>query len=127
MLEGHAPLAESLLSDEAMDWPLLQTHRNLLGEQKVQSLLAVLRDSILQHRDALNEAMAADDCTEVAQLAHRLAGSCDSLGFRALAATLRALETLALINDESAIQRLSPTLDEQMQHSLDTLKGLLQS
>ncbi|MFV0931847.1 ATP-binding protein [Pseudomonas jessenii] len=127
VLEGHVPVAESLLSDEAMDWPLLQTHRSLLGAQKVQGLLAVLRDSILQHRDALNEAMAADDCTEVAQLAHRLAGSCDSLGFRGLAGTLRALETLALANDESAIRRMSLTLDEQLQHSLDTLEGLLQS
>jgi signal transduction histidine kinase/response regulator of citrate/malate metabolism len=127
VLEGHAPVADSLPSDEAMDWPLLQTHRSLLGAQKVQGLLAVLRDSILQHRDALNEAMAADDCTEVAQLAHRLAGSCDSLGFRALATTLRTLETLALANDESAIQRMGPVLDEQLQHSLDTLKGLLQS
>jgi two-component system sensor histidine kinase TorS len=127
VLEGHVPVVESLLSDEAMDWPLLQTHRSLLGAQKVQGLLAVLRDSILQHRDALNEAMAADDCTEVAQLAHRLAGSCDSLGFRGLASTLRALETLALANDESAIRRMSLTLDEQLQHSLDTLEGLLQS
>ena len=127
VLEGRTHSAGALMSDEAMDWPLLQTHRTLLGEQKVQGLLAVLRDSILQHRDALHEAMAADDCTEVAQLAHRLAGSCDSLGFRALASTLRTLETLALANEESDIQRMSPALDEQLQHSLDTLKGLLQS
>jgi CheY-like chemotaxis protein len=127
VLEGHTPVAESHLRDETMDWPLLQTHRNLLGEQKVQSLLAVLRDSILQHRDALHEAIAADDCTEVAQLAHRLAGSCDSLGFRSLATTLRALETLALGNDESAIRHISPALDEQLQQALTTLKGLLQS
>ncbi|QXH59540.1 ATP-binding protein [Pseudomonas azerbaijanorientalis] len=127
VLEGRTQIAGALMSDEAMDWPLLQTHRTLLGEQKVQGLLAVLRDSILQHRDALHEAMAADDCTEVAQLAHRLAGSCDSLGFRALASTLRTLETLALANDESDIQRMNPALDEQLQHSLDTLKGLLQS
>ncbi|WP_085714985.1 ATP-binding protein [Pseudomonas sp. B28(2017)] len=127
VLEGHTPVAESLLHDETMDWSLLQTHRNLLGEQKVQGLLAVLRDSILQHRDALHEAIVADDCTEVAQLAHRLAGSCDSLGFRSLATTLRALETLALVNDESAIHRMTPALDEQLQHALTTLKGLLQS
>ncbi|PBJ24154.1 Sensory/regulatory protein RpfC [Pseudomonas sp. ACN8] len=127
VLEGQAPVAESLPSDEAMDWPLLQTHRSLLGEQKVQSLLAVLRDSILQHRDALHEAIAADDCTEVAQLAHRLAGSCDSLGFRSLATMLRALETLALGSDESAIRHMSLALDEQMQQALTSLKGLLQS
>jgi signal transduction histidine kinase/DNA-binding response OmpR family regulator len=127
VLEGHVPVAEAVAGDETMDWPLLQTHRTLLGEQKVQGLLAVLRDSIVQHRDALTEAIAADDCTEVAQLAHRLAGSGDSLGFRALANTLRALEALALVNDESAIRRMTPALDEQLQLALNTLKGLLQS
>ncbi|VVM85822.1 ATP-binding protein [Pseudomonas fluorescens] len=127
VLEGHVPVAEAVAADETMDWPLLQTHRTLLGEQKVQGLLAVLRDSIVQHRDALKEAIAADDCTEVAQLAHRLAGSGDSLGFRALANTLRALEALALVNDESAIRRMTPVLDEQLQLALNTLKGLLQS
>jgi signal transduction histidine kinase/response regulator of citrate/malate metabolism len=127
VLEGHVPVAEAVAADETMDWPLLQTHRTLLGEQKVQGLLAVLRDSIVQHRAALKEAIAADDCTEVAQLAHRLAGSGDSLGFRALANTLRALEALALANDESAIRRMTPVLDEQLQLALNTLKGLLQS
>jgi signal transduction histidine kinase/response regulator of citrate/malate metabolism len=127
VLEGHVPVAEAVARDETMDWPLLQTHRTLLGEQKVQGLLTVLRDSIVQHRDALTEAIAADDCTEVAQLAHRLAGSGDSLGFRALANTLRALEALALVNDESAIRRMTPALDEQLQLALNTLKGLLQS
>ena len=127
VLEGHVPVAEAVAANESMDWPLLQTHRTLLGEQKVQGLLAVLRDSIVQHRAALKEAIAADDCTEVAQLAHRLAGSGDSLGFRALANTLRALEALAMANDESAIRRMTPALDEQLQLALNTLKGLLQS
>ncbi|WP_447902931.1 ATP-binding protein [Pseudomonas serbica] len=117
---------ESLAGDESMDWPLLQTHRTLLGEQKVQGLLAVLHDSILQHREALNEAIEADDCTEVAQLAHRLAGSGDSLGFRALAQVLRALEVAALGNDQSAIRALVPTVEAQLQCSMQTLNGLLQ-
>ena len=110
-----------------MDWPLLQTHRTLLGEQKVQGLLAVLRDSILQHREALSEAIEADDCTEVAQLAHRLAGSSDSLGFRALASVLRTLEEAALGNDEPTVRALVPAVEAQLQRSLHTLKGLLQS
>ncbi|MFY0730631.1 ATP-binding protein [Pseudomonas sp. NFX15] len=126
VLEGRTDIAGSLMSDDTMDWPLLQTHRTLLGEQKVQGLLTGLRVSILQHRDALKEAMAADDCTEVAQLAHRLAGSCDSLGFRALASTLRVLEESALDNHESAIRGMTAVLEEHMQQSLDTLKGLLQ-
>ncbi|EJN27733.1 signal transduction histidine kinase [Pseudomonas sp. GM78] len=127
VLAGQATTAQPEADDALMDWPLLQTHRNLLGEQKVQGLLAVLRDSILQHREALSEAIAADDCTEVAQLAHRLAGSSDSLGFRALAAALRSLEVAALGNDPSAIRSLVPLVEAQLQGSLHTLKGLLQS
>ncbi|POA21962.1 hybrid sensor histidine kinase/response regulator [Pseudomonas sp. FW300-N1A1] len=126
-LAGQAPAPQPEQDDEAMDWPLLHTHRTLLGEQKVQGLLAILRESITQHRQALSEAIGADDCTEVAHLAHRLAGSSDSLGFRALATVLRALEEAALANDESAIQALSPRVDEQLQRSLQTLEGLLQS
>jgi signal transduction histidine kinase/response regulator of citrate/malate metabolism len=126
VLAGRAPVAESLPDDETMDWPLLQTHRTLLGEQKVQSLLTVLRDSIVQHREALSEAIDADDCTEVAQLAHRLAGSGDSLGFRVLAMVLRTLETAALANDEAAIRTLVPSVQAQLQRSLHTLEALLQ-
>ncbi|MDD2101927.1 ATP-binding protein [Pseudomonas putida] len=127
VLAGQATPAPSPVDDEAMDWPLLQTHRTLLGDQKVQGLLAVLRDSILQHREALGEAIEADDCTEVAQLAHRLAGSSDSLGFRALASVLRTLEEAALGNDEPTIRAMVPAVEVQLQRSLHTLKGLLQS
>jgi signal transduction histidine kinase/DNA-binding response OmpR family regulator len=127
VLAGQVTPAQSPVDDEAMDWPLLQTHRTLLGEQKVQGLLAVLHDSILQHREALSEAIEADDCTEVAQLAHRLAGSSDSLGFRALASLLRTLEEAALGNDEPTVRALVPAVEAQLQRSLHTLKGLLQS
>lgn len=126
VLAGQATTAEPGTDDATMDWPLLQTHRTLLGEQKVQGLLAVLRDAILQHRGALGEAIEADDCTEVAQLAHRLAGSSDSLGFRALASVLRTLEVAALGNDEAAIRALAPAIEAQLQCSLLTLEGLLQ-
>lgn len=124
-LAGQAPIPEPAMDDE-MDWPLLHTHRTLLGEQKVQGLLAVLRDSILQHREALSEAIAADDCTEVAHLAHRLAGSGDSLGFRALANVLRRLEAAALASDEAALRTLAASVDEQLQRSQAALDVLIQ-
>jgi len=124
-LAGRSPIPEPHPDDEAMDWPLLQTHRTLLGEQKVQGLLAVLRHSITQHQEALTEAIEADDCTEVAHLAHRLAGSSDSLGFRALANVLRLLEEAALVNDESALRALAPQVHERLQHSQQTLAELL--
>ncbi|MGW8465236.1 ATP-binding protein [Pseudomonas sp. CLCA07] len=124
-LAGQLPVSAPQPVDEAMDWPLLDTHRTLLGEQKLQGLLAVLRDSISQHREALTEAIEADDCTEVAHLAHRLAGSSDSLGFRALANVLRALEEAAMVNDESALRALAPKVQEQLRVSQQTLAELL--
>ena len=124
-LAGQVPVSAPQPVDEAMDWPLLDTHRSLLGEQKLQGLLAVLRDSISQHRDALTEAIEADDCTEVAHLAHRLAGSSDSLGFRALANVLRALEEAAMASDEQALRTLAPQVHAQLLHSQQTLTELL--
>jgi signal transduction histidine kinase/HPt (histidine-containing phosphotransfer) domain-containing protein len=126
VLAGKTIVKKPLVAGGTMDWALLQTHRTLLGEQKVQGLLALLHDSILQHRDALDEAIEADDCTEVAQLAHRLAGSSDSLGFRGLAEVLRRLETAALGNDEPAIRELAPTVQAQIQRAQQTLEDLLQ-
>lgn len=127
VMSGQLMTPKPLLEEGAIDWPLLQTHRNLLGEQKVQGLLAVLRDSILQHREALREAIDADDFTEIAHLAHRLAGSADSLGFRALAGALRSLEEAALLNDQTAIGQLAPAFDEHCNHALQALEPLLQS
>jgi signal transduction histidine kinase/CheY-like chemotaxis protein len=127
VMSGQLMTPKPLLEEGAIDWPLLQTHRNLLGEQKVQGLLAVLRDSILQHHEALREAIEADDFTEIAHLAHRLAGSADSLGFRALAGVLRSLEETALINDQLAIEQLAPALNEHCKHALQALERLLQS
>ncbi|MGY3173776.1 two-component system sensor histidine kinase TorS [Pseudomonas sp. TE12234] len=127
VMSGQLMTPKPLLEEGAIDWPLLQTHRNLLGEQKVQGLLAVLRDSILQHHEALRESIEADDFTEIAHLAHRLAGSADSLGFRALASVLRSLEETALINDQLAIGQLAPALNEHCKHALQALERLLQS
>jgi len=127
VLAGQSTPTDPTPEDEAVDWPLLQTHRTLLGEQKVQGLLAVLQRSIVQHRESLDEAIAADDVTEIAHQAHRLAGSSDSLGFRALAAQMRMLEEAARVNDESAIRAMTPRVREQIQHALLTLEGLLQS
>ncbi|OLF54772.1 ATP-binding protein [Pseudomonas chlororaphis] len=124
-LAGHAPLAAPALDDGAVDWGLLDTHRALLGAQKLKGLLTVLRDSLVQHRTALADAIAADDCTEVAHLAHRLAGSSDSLGLRALARLLRTLETAALANDPHALRALAAPLEDESQRALQTLEALL--
>ncbi|MEX5689342.1 ATP-binding protein [Pseudomonas silesiensis] len=129
-LAGERPMPEPAadthpLGEQLMDWQLLHTHRSLLGEQKLQGLLGVLRDSIAQHRVALLEAIEAGDCTEVAHLAHRLAGSSDSLGFCALAEVLRALEEAALVNDTAAVQALVPRFHGVLQGSQAVLADVL--
>lgn len=124
-LAGQMPAVQEQASGNAMDWALLHNHRLLLGEQKVQGLLRVLHSSIIAHRAALGEAIAADDCTEVAHLAHRLAGSSDSLGLRGLAGSLRALEEAALANAEAQARGLAVAVDEQMVRALRVLEGLM--
>lgn len=91
---AEAAPAEVADVDATMDWSLLDTHRSLLGEQKLQGLLKVLRQSLEQHATAFAEALPAQDFTEVLHLAHRLAGSCDSLGFLAWLHCCDALRTL---------------------------------
>ncbi|GLO14629.1 hypothetical protein PPUJ20028_32120 [Pseudomonas putida] len=124
-------LADATPTEEAgmdanMDWSLLATHRSLLGEQKLQGLLNVLRQSLEQHATALAEALPARDFTEVLHLAHRLAGSCDSLGFSGLAALLRRLEDAARQHDEQALSALAEPLASQLGKARATLKQLIQ-
>ena len=114
-------------ADAHMDWSLLDTHRSLLGEQKLQGLLTVLRQSLEQHATALAEALPAQDFTEVQHLAHRLAGSCDSLGFSGLAALLRRLEDAARQHDAQALQALGEPLAGQLVQARTTLEQLIQS
>ncbi|MDD2046694.1 ATP-binding protein [Pseudomonas putida] len=125
-LAAERPLAEHSADDADFDHALLQTHRQLLGEQKVQGLLEVLQTLIVQHRSALAEAMAARDCTEIVHLAHRLAGSSDSLGFCGLARVLRNLEQAAMARDIQAVEGLQGPLQMKIEHAQQTLERWLQ-
>lgn len=124
---AEAAPAEETEVDAAIDWSLLGTHRSLLGEQKLQGLLKVLRQSLEQHSTALAEALPAQDFTEVLHLAHRLAGSCDSLGFSGLAALLRRLEDAARQHDEQALKALGEPLATELAQARATLEQLIQS
>ncbi|WEK28989.1 MAG: ATP-binding protein [Candidatus Pseudomonas phytovorans] len=126
-LAGPAPGEVAGADAAGMNWSLLDTHRSLLGEQKLQGLLKVLRQSLEQHATALAEALPAEDFTEVLHLAHRLAGSCDSLGFAGLAALLHRLEEAARQHDAQALQALSEPLASQLGQARATLEQLIQS
>jgi signal transduction histidine kinase/response regulator of citrate/malate metabolism len=108
-----------------LDQGLLDTHRSLLGEQKLQDLLQILADALDQQQPLLADALAAEDCTEVLHLAHRLAGSADSLGFCALARVLRELEEAAQQADRPALASLAARLQRPWQESRALLQRLL--
>jgi signal transduction histidine kinase/AmiR/NasT family two-component response regulator len=124
-LAGQALVPEEEGNIELLDGQLLDTHRSLLGEQKLQGLLELLRRMLDEHRAGLLAALAARDCAEVGHLAHRLAGSSESLGLRALAACLRELEETALAGDAAALPALKPRLEELLSRSATALDGLL--
>ncbi|MBO3275990.1 ATP-binding protein [Pseudomonas schmalbachii] len=88
--------------DGPLDSQVLATHRQLLGEHKLGELLASLRRLLDEQLPMLDEALRHDDPTEVANIAHRLAGSCQSMGLRALGGCLRELENAALAGEELA-------------------------
>ncbi|MND95837.1 Sensory/regulatory protein RpfC [compost metagenome] len=124
VLAGEVPVPAADVDDSLVDWQLLRTHRELLGELKVSGLLQTLDETLEQHRVPLLEALQASDCTEVANLAHRLAGSCASLGFSALADSLRALEEAALAADIATLQRLEAPFLGLLQRSRILLQTL---
>lgn len=110
-----------------LDQGVLDTHRRLLGEQKLQGLLQVLANALDQQQPLLAEALAAEDCTEVLHLAHRLAGSADSMGFCALARALREVESAAQHSERPALTTLTASLQPLWQQSRALLQRLLEA
>ncbi|MDP9513285.1 ATP-binding protein [Pseudomonas protegens] len=125
VLAGQAQLPQADTEEGLLDQGLLDTHRSLLGEQKLHSLLQVLADALDQQLPLLTDALAAEDCTEVQHLAHRLAGSADSLGFCALARVLREVEEAAQQTDRPALTALAARLHPSWQQSRALLQQLL--
>ncbi|AZC24408.1 ATP-binding protein [Pseudomonas sessilinigenes] len=119
-LAAPARSAEGVLDQE-----LLDTHRSLLGEQKLQGLFKVLASTLDQQRPLLDDALAAADSTQVQHLAHRLAGSADSLGFCELARVLRALEDAAGQSGVAAMAAQVPHLQQAWQRARRALEQLL--
>ncbi|NBA98587.1 ATP-binding protein [Pseudomonas sp. R5(2019)] len=126
-LAGEASPVSAAEEDGLIDGQLLDTHRSLLGEQKLMGLLSVLDGLLSEHQQPLLDALQAGDCAEVAHLAHRLAGSCASLGFSALANVLQTLEAAALIDDISALKPLAATFTSVLQGSRSALQDLLEA
>ncbi len=86
----------ALAADAALDRQMLETHRRLLGRHKLAGLLGNLLGSLDEQLPLLAEALDQADLAEAANIAHRLSGSCHSMGLVALGAGLGELEREAL-------------------------------
>ncbi|HEQ3655599.1 TPA: response regulator, partial [Pseudomonas aeruginosa] len=82
----------ALAADVALDRQMLETHRRLLGRHKLAGLLGNLLGSLDEQLPLLAEALDQVDLAEAANIAHRLSGSCHSMGLVALGAGLGELE-----------------------------------
>ncbi|WP_134598522.1 response regulator, partial [Pseudomonas aeruginosa] len=86
----------ALAADATLDRQMLETHRRLLGRHKLAGLLGNLLASLDEQLPLLDEALGQADLAEAANIAHRLSGSCHSMGLVALGTGLGELEREAL-------------------------------
>ncbi|RJG10664.1 response regulator [Pseudomonas cavernicola] len=121
-LHGAAPAARD---DEALDLRVLETHRQLLGPQKLLNLLRLLDASLRQQGEPLRAALDQADCAQAAALAHRLAGSADSMGFRQLARQLREVERAAEQDDDNALTGQAAAVQQALAQAQTRLTLLL--
>ncbi|MCP8686466.1 AAA family ATPase [Marinobacterium sedimentorum] len=98
--------------NDLLDTGLLAQHRQLLGEERFESLLARMHEQCEQLLDALE----TSDTAHPEQL-HKLAGTCANFGLSALCARARELEkSAALVEAEQLAQ-----LRELYRRSLEAL------
>ncbi|KAF1057467.1 MAG: Sensory/regulatory protein RpfC [Pseudomonas citronellolis] len=104
-----------------LDMQVLETHRRLLGEHKLNELLASLWKLLGEQWPLLLEALRQGDAVDAASLAHRLAGSCRSMGLRGLGDCLGELEEAALAG--AALADWAEKLEQQRAVAAERLKS----
>ncbi|WP_207062996.1 AAA family ATPase [Motiliproteus sp. SC1-56] len=78
-----------------IDQALLAQHRNTLGAEKFEALLATLDRQCQELFSGLDSALAANDRAGLCGLAHKLAGAGANFGLRALAERCKEIEASA--------------------------------
>jgi HPt (histidine-containing phosphotransfer) domain-containing protein len=79
----------------------------------VRSVLCAYLEHLPMRRDALADAIAANDVTAVVSAAHALASASVTLGVRAIFAPARAIEDYARFGDLSEALELLQVIDQQ--------------
>jgi signal transduction histidine kinase/DNA-binding response OmpR family regulator len=102
--------AELALVDEEQ----LAAHRQVLGVEKLQALMANFHCSASESWQALQRSVVLNDHEQSEALAHKLAGACDTLSFTAAGSLLREFEH----NGQQEQLALSQTLINSVEQSL---------
>lgn len=107
----------TLPDQKLLDKKIVSVHQQMLGEKKVADMMANFSQLQQTLWPLLQASMQENDLYETTQLAHKLAGACETLGFIRAGETLRTLEADADINDNAACQQLWQPLEAIMQES----------
>ncbi|MEH6825636.1 MAG: ATP-binding protein [Motiliproteus sp.] len=105
-----------------LDNSILDAHRQVLGEAKLNELMAGFCTVHADLWPALLRSIATDDRYEIAQTAHKLAGACDTMGFAQASQLLRALEIAAESGAMDDTDRAREELNRVMTQTVRTAR-----
>ena len=80
------------LNNHDIDWQLLQQYREILGESGLQESVKMFTDIAPKYYAELEQHIVQQDEASVRSQAHKLKGSCRSLGFQRLGLTMAFIE-----------------------------------
>ncbi|MBN3564861.1 ATP-binding protein [Aliamphritea spongicola] len=103
-----------------LDNSLISMHEEMLGPEKVQKLMAGFVNSCDELWPAIRQSLTENDLSNAEQLLHKLAGACDTLGFRAAGTLLRHTEQQLA---DAKIPDL-PTLLQQLHSAIEASRKI---
>ncbi|WP_439861242.1 ATP-binding protein [Pseudomonas sp. MBLB4136] len=101
-----------------VDLQLLGMHRQVFGLARLDKLFAQFEEQAAALLAQLEEALQLDDLYEVGELAHKLAGSCQTLGLLEAAGRARALEDSSRHEDGAGCPALLAEFKSVLQRTL---------
>ncbi|MEH6576523.1 MAG: ATP-binding protein [Amphritea sp.] len=115
---GHTATAIEPETEKAsaalLDNSIIDVHRQVLGESKLAELMQGYCSVHDELWPLLQRGIATQDQYDCAQIAHKLAGACDTMGFVRASQLLRTLETAAESGELSGMSSLAEELKTVM-------------
>ena len=117
-LDDHATQRSPLLLDKN----ILQNDLLLLGPERTNRMVHAFYESTDNKLEALNDAIAATDWTQVVYLAHKLKGSAGSLGLDSLAERCALVEDAARTESAIGVAQCIEQLPQVFDNSMEALR-----